>query len=78
MKYKFEDNETFINTFDEMPLWSAYFGILLLKHLELKPNLTVIDSACGTGLSKNALLSIANHVIGTNKLFDVTKQYYFI
>ena len=24
-------------------MWSASFGLLLFKHLELKPNLTVID-----------------------------------
>lgn len=49
LSYSFTDSEEFINTFDELPLWSASFGLLLLKHLELKPNLTVIDIGSGAG-----------------------------
>ena len=49
LDYKFEDTETFINTFDEAPLWSAAFGLMLLKHLEVKPNLTIVDIGCGAG-----------------------------
>ena len=49
LDYKFEDTESFINTFDEAPLWSAAFGLLMLKKLELKTHLTVIDIGCGTG-----------------------------
>lgn len=49
LSYKFEDTPTFVDTFDELPLWSAHFGILLLKHLELKPNLTVLDIGSGAG-----------------------------
>ena len=43
LKYKFQDTPEFVNTFDELPLWSASFGLLLLKHVELKPNIKVID-----------------------------------
>lgn len=49
LSYTFNDNEQFINTFDELPLWSASFGLLLLKHLELRPNLTIIDIGSGAG-----------------------------
>ena len=49
LKYKFQDTPEFVNTFDELPLWSASFGLLLLKHLELKPNLKVIDIGSGAG-----------------------------
>ncbi len=49
LQYKFEDTPGFINTFDELPLWSATFGLLLLKHVELKRNLTVLDIGSGAG-----------------------------
>ncbi len=49
LSYKWEDNQEFIDTFDELPLWSASFGLLLFKHLELKPNLRVIDIGSGAG-----------------------------
>lgn len=49
LSYTFQDSEDFVSTFDELPLWSASFGLLLLKHVELKPNLKVIDIGCGAG-----------------------------
>lgn len=47
--YKFEDSPDFISTFDEMPLWSASFGLLLLKHVEIKPYGKVVDIGSGAG-----------------------------
>jgi len=49
LSYAFTDNQDFIESFDELPLWSAPFGLLLFKHLELKPGLTVIDIGSGAG-----------------------------
>ncbi|MCW3121647.1 MAG: hypothetical protein JWQ38_1139 [Flavipsychrobacter sp.] len=49
LDYQFTDSAEFVSTFDELPLWSASFGLLLLKHLELKPNLTVLDIGSGAG-----------------------------
>jgi len=49
LDYKFEDTENFISTFDEAPLWSAAFGLMLLKNLDVGPNLTVVDIGCGAG-----------------------------
>jgi arsenite methyltransferase len=49
LDFEFQDTPEFISTFDEMPLWSAYFGILLLKHVELRANLTVLDLGSGAG-----------------------------
>ena len=43
LSYQFTDSQEFVDTIDEVPLWSAAFGLLLLKHLELKPDLTVLD-----------------------------------
>ncbi|MDQ2808659.1 MAG: methyltransferase domain-containing protein [Chloroflexota bacterium] len=39
----------FAASFDEVSLWGARFGILLLDHLALAPDRTVLDLACGTG-----------------------------
>ena len=37
--------------YDELPLWSAMAGLLLLKHVPLEPGITVLDVGCGTGAS---------------------------
>jgi ubiquinone/menaquinone biosynthesis C-methylase UbiE len=34
---------------DELPLWSASFGLKLLDYIEYKPNITAIDIGFGTG-----------------------------
>jgi arsenite methyltransferase len=68
LDYQFEDSETFINTFDEAPLWSASFGLLLLKHLELKSNQTVIDIGSGAGFP---LFELAGRMGNSCKLFGV-------
>jgi ubiquinone/menaquinone biosynthesis C-methylase UbiE len=68
LSYKFYDNEEFINTFDELPFWSAPFGLLLLKHLELKPNLSVIDIGSGTGFP---LMELAERLGKSCKLFGL-------
>jgi arsenite methyltransferase len=68
LEYQFEDSETFINTFDEAPLWSASFGLLLLKHLELKSNQTVIDIGSGAGFP---LLELAGRMGSSCKLFGI-------
>jgi ubiquinone/menaquinone biosynthesis C-methylase UbiE len=35
--------------YDELPLWSAPFGLKLLEHIEYKKNLTVLDIGFGNG-----------------------------
>ena len=39
----------FVSVYDELPLWSAMFGLVLLDHVELRPNINVLDVGCGTG-----------------------------
>lgn len=68
LSYKFEDSENVVNTFDELPLWSASFGLLLLKHLELKPNLTVVDIGSGAGFP---LMELAARLGNSCKLYGV-------
>jgi len=38
-----------LNTYDELPLWSAMFGLFLLEELPLDRSATVLDIGCGTG-----------------------------
>jgi cyclopropane fatty-acyl-phospholipid synthase-like methyltransferase len=68
LSYQFNDNETFIETFDEAPLWSAAFGLLLLKHLELKPDLTVIDLGSGAGFP---LMELAARLGASGKVYGI-------
>jgi len=39
----------FGDLYDELPLWSARFGLLLLDHVELRPGITILDVGAGTG-----------------------------
>lgn len=38
-----------IAAYDELPLWSAMFGLLLLEHIPLKNVHLALDVGCGTG-----------------------------
>jgi len=38
-----------VNAYDDLPLWSAMAGLLLLDHVPLRPGMTVLDVGCGTG-----------------------------
>jgi len=35
--------------YDELPLWSARFGLMLLDEVELRPGMTILDVGAGTG-----------------------------
>jgi ubiquinone/menaquinone biosynthesis C-methylase UbiE len=41
--------EGFGELYDELPLWSAPFGLLLLDRVPVKPGITVLDVGAGTG-----------------------------
>ncbi len=52
MKYLEEmDYQTpeFGDLYDELPLWSAPFGLMLLEHVGLRPGMTILDVGAGTG-----------------------------
>ncbi|MDQ3141790.1 MAG: class I SAM-dependent methyltransferase [Bacteroidota bacterium] len=68
LSYQFVDSEEFVYTFDELPLWSAPFGLLLLKHVDLKPNLTVLDIGSGAGFP---LLELAGRLGASSKLYGL-------
>ncbi len=68
LKYKFEDTLEHVSTFDELPLWSASFGLMMLKHLELKPKLTVVDIGSGAGFP---LLELGERLGNSCKLYGI-------
>lgn len=35
--------------YDELPLWSAPFGIMLLEQIPMRPGMTILDVGAGTG-----------------------------
>src|SRR5580765_2838846 len=35
--------------YDELPLWSARFGLMLLDQVRLQPGITILDVGSGTG-----------------------------
>lgn len=39
----------YADCYDELPLWSAPFGQLLLEHVPLRPGMTILDVGAGTG-----------------------------
>jgi len=43
------DLSKFVNYFDEIPLWSAPFGLKLLDYIDYKPNISAVDIGFGTG-----------------------------
>ena len=52
MKYLEEidfDQPGVVEQYDELPLWSAPFGLLLLDRVPLMPGLVVLDVGAGTG-----------------------------
>src|SRR5262249_34942263 len=52
---------------DDLPMWSAMAGQLLLRHLPLDPKMSVLDVGCGTGFPTIELaqrLGPASHVTG--------------
>jgi SAM-dependent methyltransferase len=53
------DDPAFVAALDELPLWSAPFGLRLLEAVPLDPGATVLDVGCGTGFP---LLELAHRL----------------
>jgi len=43
------DDPAVVSAYDDLPLWSAMAGLLLLAHVPLAPGIVALDVACGTG-----------------------------
>src|SRR5437764_13901131 len=56
-----------LSAYDELPLWSAMFGLLLLEEVPLAKMTDVLDVGCGTGFPLIELaerLGVRSHVHG--------------
>ena len=62
------DDPAVVSAFDELPLWSAPFGLRLLETVHLAPNLTVLDVGFGTGFP---LLELARRLDAKSRLYGV-------
>jgi ubiquinone/menaquinone biosynthesis C-methylase UbiE len=65
--FNLDDRDT-VSIIDELPLWSASFGLKLLDAIELKPNLTALDIGFGLGFP---LLEIAQRLGNSSKVYGI-------
>lgn len=61
-------DDSMVCYYDELPLWSSPFGILLLNNIPLKKNSIIVDIGCGTGFP---LLELAQRFGQSCKLFGI-------
>lgn len=54
--------------YDELPLWSSPFGVLLLNNIPLRKNSIIVDIGCGTGFP---LLEVAQRFGDSCKVFGI-------
>lgn len=57
-----------VSVIDELPLWSAPFGLDLLDMVKLKPNIVALDVSCGLGFP---LIELANRLGNSSKVFGI-------
>jgi len=57
-----------VTAYDELSLWSAMFGLMLLKHIELRRNIRALDVGCGTGFP---LLELAQRLGTTSMVYGI-------
>lgn len=62
------DDSIVISAIDELPLWSAPFGLKLLESIELKANIRALDIGCGLGFP---LLEIAQRLGNSSTVYGI-------
>jgi ubiquinone/menaquinone biosynthesis C-methylase UbiE len=65
--FNFSDKE-FVSVIDELPLWSAPFGLKLLDAIILKPNITALDIGFGLGFP---LIEMAQRLGNSSKVYGI-------
>jgi len=69
LHHTFDSNDPeLISIIDELPLWSAPFGLKLLDYTVLKPNINVLDVGCGLGFP---LIELSQRFGDTCKFYGV-------
>jgi arsenite methyltransferase len=68
LSYTFNDTPETISTFDEAPLWSAAFGLLMLRNLTLRRNITMLDLGSGAGFP---LLELAERLGPSSRCYGI-------
>jgi arsenite methyltransferase len=62
------DDPTLVSLLDEIPLWSAPFGLKLLEKIKPRKNMTVLDIGFGTGFP---LVELAMRLGDTCKVYGI-------
>lgn len=71
------DSDELIEVIDELPFWSAPFGIKLLEHIRLKRNITALDIGFGAGFPLTELamrLGSSSRIYGIDPWEAATKR----
>ncbi|MFC1569147.1 class I SAM-dependent methyltransferase [bacterium] len=62
------DNFDLVSVIDELPLWSAPFGLKLLEMIQLKQDMCVLDIGCGLGFP---LIEIAQRLGDSSRVYGI-------
>ncbi len=69
LKHSFNaDDPDLVSVIDELPLWSAPFGLKLLDTIELKANINALDIGCGLGFP---LIEVAQRLGASSKIYGI-------
>lgn len=63
-----QDDPEFISVQDELPYWSAPFGLKLIDQLPVRKNMNVLDIGCGFGFP---LIEIAERLGNSSRVFGL-------
>ena len=62
------DDPNLISVIDELPLWSAPFGLRLLETVKLRKNMKVLDIGCGLGFP---LIELSQRLGSSSKVYGI-------